>query len=155
MMNLHDHYMREAIRQAQMAFEDDEVPVGAVIVHNKQIIARAYNQVERLRDPTAHAEMLAITQATNALGSKWLEGCLIYVTLEPCSMCAGAMVLARLKALYFGATDPKTGSCGSVFNITSSPKLNHRLAVHGGICADLCGEMLTEFFRKQRALGKK
>jgi tRNA(adenine34) deaminase len=148
-------YMQEALRQARLAFEDNEVPIGAVIVLNKDIIARAYNQVERLHDPTAHAEMVAITQATNHLGTKWLERCVLYTTIEPCSMCAGAMVLARLKRVCFGAKDAKAGACGSVFDIACNRRLNHRLEVAEGMCADECGEIMTEFFRRQRALGKK
>ena len=148
-------FMQEAIKQAQMAFDRDEIPVGAVIVHEQQIISRAYNQVEMLKDPTAHAEMLAITQATNFLSSKWLEKCVMYVTLEPCSMCAGALVLARLKRICFGAADPKTGACGSVLNIVGEKRLNHRLEIKSGICADVCGEMLSEFFRRKRLPGKK
>jgi len=147
--------MRDALKQAELAFEHDEVPVGAVVVNGKQIIARAYNQVEMLKDPTAHAEMLAITQATNFLGSKWLEKCTLYVTLEPCSMCAGALVLARVKRVCFGANDPKAGAGGSVLDILRERRLNHRPEVKSGICAGECGEILTEFFRKQRALGKK
>jgi len=146
--------MGEALRQAQTAFDRDEVPVGAVIVLDKQIIARAHNQVEMLKDPTAHAEMIAITQATNFLSSKWLEKCAIYVTLEPCSMCAGALVLARMKKVCFGASDPKAGACGSVLNVARERKLNHQLEVAGGIRAPECGEIMTEFFRRKRALGK-
>ncbi len=148
-------FMQEAIKQAQTAFERDEVPVGAVIVCDKKVIARAYNQVELLKDPTAHAEMLAITQATNQLASKWLEKCTLYVTLEPCSMCAGAMVLARIKRVCYGAADPKAGACGSILDIVREKRLNHRLEVKAGICEDVCGELLTEFFRRKRALGKK
>jgi tRNA(adenine34) deaminase len=111
--NVHETMMHEALKEARKAFARDEVPVGAVIVHGRDIIARAHNQVELLKDPTAHAEMIAITQATNFLGSKWLQDCTLYVTIEPCSMCAGALVLARLKKVFFGAKDPKTGACGS------------------------------------------
>lgn len=150
-----DVWMEEALKQAELAFEDEEVPVGAVIVRDHQIIARAHNQIERLKDPTAHAEMIAITQAANFLGSKWLEGCTLYVTLEPCCMCAGSIVLARLKRVCFGASDPKSGACGSVFDIVRERKLNHRPQVKGGVGAKECGEILTEFFRRQRALGKK
>ncbi len=148
-------FMQEAIKQAQTAFERDEVPVGAVIVCDKKIIARAHNQVEMLKDPTAHAEMLAITQATNLLSSKWLEKCTLYATLEPCSMCAGAMVLARIKRVCYGAADPKAGACGSILDIVREKRLNHRLEVKAGIYEDVCGELLTEFFRRKRALGKK
>ncbi len=147
--------MREALKEAQKAFEDDEVPVGAVVVHAGSIIARAHNQVERLKDPTAHAEMIALTSATNYLGEKWLTDAAIYVTIEPCSMCAGALVLSRIKNVYFGARDSKTGACGSVFNIVNSKKLNHRVKVSGGLLADDCGGLLSEFFKKKRHAGKK
>ena len=142
--------MQEALKEAGKAVLDDEVPVGAVIVHQGAVIARGYNQIERLKDPTAHAEMLALTSATNYLGAKWLNGASVYVTIEPCSMCAGAMVLARVKDIYFGAQDPKTGACGSVFNIADSKKLNHRIKVKGGILAKECGELLSEFFKRRR-----
>jgi tRNA(adenine34) deaminase len=148
--SLHEHMMREALKEARKAFEHDEVPVGAVIVHGKEVIARAYNQVELLKDPTAHAEMIAVTQATNFLGSKWLQDSTLYVTIEPCSMCAGALVLARLKKVFFGAQDPKTGACGSVINIVEHKNLNHHLAVEGGLLAGECGALLSEFFKKKR-----
>lgn len=143
-------FMREALKEAKKAFEQDEVPVGAVIAHKGVVIARGYNQVERLKDPTAHAEMIALTSAANFLGTKWLSGALIYVTIEPCSMCAGALVLARIKKLYFGASDPKTGACGSVINIVSHNKLNHRLEVEKGILKEECALLLKEFFKKKR-----
>ena len=143
-------YMQEAIKQARIAFEKDEVPVGAIIVHKGKIISRAHNQVELLKDPTAHAEMLAITQATNFLATKWLLDCQIYVTIEPCSMCSGALVLARIKNIYFGARDPKTGACGSVVNIAQNKKLNHRIKVKGGVLEAECSRLLTEFFKKKR-----
>lgn len=142
--------MREALGEAQKAFEEDEVPVGAVVVLNGQIIARGRNQVERLKDPTAHAEMLAITSAANFLKTKWLNEASVYVTIEPCSMCAGALVLSRVKDLYFGAKDPKTGACGSVVNIVNNKKLNHRVKVKKGILGKECGALLTDFFRKKR-----
>lgn len=147
-------YMLEALKEAKKAFEEDEVPVGAVIVSDKRIIARAHNQVERLKDPTAHAEMIAITQAAAVLGSKWLSGTSIYVTIEPCSMCAGALVLSRIKNLYFGAKDPKTGACGSVTNIVNHRKLNHKIKVKERILKDECGSILKEFFKKKRNNGK-
>ena len=153
-------YMSEAIKEAKRAFKEDEVPVGCVIVHpapacrnrvnKRKIIARAHNQVERLSDPTAHAEMIAITQATNYLKTKWLRDCSIYVTIEPCSMCAGAMVLARLKNLIYGADDPKTGACGSVVNIINNKRLNHRIKVKKGISKEECCSLLKEFFKKKR-----
>ncbi|OGX36116.1 MAG: tRNA-specific adenosine deaminase [Omnitrophica WOR_2 bacterium RIFCSPLOWO2_02_FULL_50_19] len=150
MTKIDEIYMSEALKQAYEAFENDEVPVGAVIVHNGRIIARAHNQIEMLRDPTAHAEMIAITQAAASLGSERLLGCSIYATIEPCPMCAGALVLARVKRVYYGAKDPKTGACGSVFNIVNSKKLNHRIKITGGILAKDCGSLLTEFFKKKR-----
>lgn len=143
--------MREALKQAEKAFEEAEVPVGAVVVYKDNIIARGYNQVERLNDPTAHAEMLALTAAANYLNTKWLSDASIYVTIEPCSMCAGALVLSRIKNLYFGAKDPKTGACGSVVNIVNHKKLNHRVKVKNGILEEECGLLLKEFFRKKRA----
>ena len=148
-------FMQEAIKQAMIAAENDEVPVGAVITHQNKIIAKAYNQVELLKDPTAHAEMIAITQASHSLSSKWLYDCCLYVTLEPCSMCAGAMVLARLQRIYFGATDPKAGACGSIMNIVQHERLNHRIDIQKGIAEELCGELLSNFFKRQRSLGKK
>jgi len=142
--------MQEALKEAGKAFAEDEVPVGAVIVLKGKIISRGYNQIERLKDPTAHAEMLALTSATNYLGNKWLSGCSIYVTIEPCSMCAGALVLSRIKNLYFGAKDPKTGACGSIINIVKHKKLNHRIKVKSGILKEECGSLLSEFFSRKR-----
>lgn len=143
-------FMSEALRQAKLAFDKDEVPVGAVIVHNKRIIARAHNQVEMLKDPTAHAEIIAITQAASTLSCKWLNECVAYVTIEPCSMCAGAFVLARIKALYFGAKDSKTGACGSCFDIAQSKVLNHKIKVFGGLLEGECGQLMSDFFAKKR-----
>jgi len=145
-------FMKEAIKEAKEAFAKDEVPVGAVIVHKGRVIARAHNQVELLNDPTAHAEMIALTQATNYLGSKWLNDAILYVTIEPCSMCAGALVLARIKKIYFGASDPKAGACGSVVNIIDNQKLNHRISVKKGILQEECGLLLSEFFKRKRRL---
>lgn len=145
--------MAEAIKLAKAAAKEDEVPVGAVIAHNNKIIARAHNQVETLKDPTAHAEMIAITQATNTLASKWLQECTLYVTIEPCSMCAGALVLARVKRICFGAPDPKTGACGSVVNLIRHEKLNHRIEVQSGVLGEDCGNLLSEFFKKKRKAG--
>ena len=153
--NPHEFYMAAAIKQAQQAAADDEVPVGAVIVHKGNIIARAYNQVERLKDPTAHAEMIAITQATNFLENKWLSECSIYVTIEPCSMCAGALVLARIGEIVYGADDPKTGACGSIVDIANNKQLNHQVNVTKGVLADNCAFLLSEFFKQKRAQGKK
>ena len=150
MRKLNKIYMSEALKEAQKAFDEDEVPVGAVVVHEGKIIARGYNQIERLKDPTAHAEMLSLTSATNYLKTKWLNGASMYVTIEPCSMCAGALVLSRIKHLYFGAKDPKTGACGSVVNIVNHKKLNHRIKVKGGILREECAALLKEFFKKKR-----
>ena len=154
MLKTDEMFMREAIRQAKMAASCDEVPVGAVIVYERKIIAKAHNQIETLKDPTAHAEMIAITQATNYLSSKWLRECTLYVTIEPCSMCAGALVLARIPKIYFGATDPKTGACGSVINIADHKTLNHRMQVKGGILPEECSSIVSEFFQKKRKIKK-
>ncbi len=142
--------MREALKEAQKAFDKDEVPVGCVIVHEGKIIARANNQVELLNDPTAHAEMIALSSAASYLNSKWLNDVSLYVTIEPCSMCAGAMVLARIKKLIYGASDPKTGACGSVTNIVNNKKLNHCIKVKAGILEKECGSLLSKFFKKKR-----
>jgi len=142
--------MQEALKEAQRALKEDEVPVGAVIVYKDRIIGRAHNQVERLKDPTAHAEMLAITSATNALNTKWLNDASLYVTIEPCSMCAGALVLARIKNLIYGADDPKAGGCGSVTNIINNKSLNHRIKVQKGILEKECSSLLKEFFKNKR-----
>lgn len=143
-------FMREALKQAEIAYGRDEVPVGAVIIYEGKIIARAHNQVEMLKDPTAHAEMLAITQAASALTSKWLKDCFLYVTIEPCSMCAGALVLARVKKIIFGAADPKTGACGSISNIVQHEKLNHSIEVQTGILTNECSGIISDFFKKKR-----
>ncbi len=145
-----EQYMAEALRQAMVALEDDEVPVGAVIVQDGRIIGRAHNQRERLGDPTAHAEMIATTQAAEYVGNWRLENCTMYVTLEPCPMCAGAIVLARLPRLVFGARDPKAGAVGSIYDIPRDPKLNHTVDVTGGVLEEECGDILTEFFRRKR-----
>ena len=150
MLKADEMFMREAIRQALTAAGKDEVPVGAVIVYERKIIAKAHNQIETLKDPTAHAEMIAITQATNYLSSKWLRECTLYVTIEPCSMCAGALVLARIARICFGAQDPKTGACGSVINIANHKSLNHRVELTGGVLAEECSSILSEFFQKKR-----
>ena len=143
-------FMREALKHARIAADNDEVPVGAVIVHEGKIIARAHNQVETLKDPTAHAEMIAITQASASLESKWLSECALYVTLEPCSMCAGALVLARIRRICFGAADPKTGARGSVLDIVGHEPLNHHPEVESGILEEECGRLVSGFFREKR-----
>jgi len=145
-----EYFMQEAIRQAKIAADNDEVPVGAVITFDNKIIAKAYNQVELLKDPTAHAEMIAITQATHSISSKWLLNCCLYVTMEPCCMCAGAIVLARLKEICFGAVDPKAGACGSVTNIVQNNQLNHRVAIKPSVYPDICAQLLKDFFLKKR-----
>jgi len=142
--------MLEALKEARKALAEDEVPVGCVVVHEGRIIGRGYNQVEMLKDPTAHAEMLALTSAAGSLDSKWLNKADVYVTIEPCSMCAGAMVLARVKNLFYGADDPKSGACGSVFNTADNSKLNHRIKVTKGALKEECAALLREFFRNKR-----
>jgi tRNA(adenine34) deaminase len=152
---LHDYYMRLALAEAQAAFEAGEVPIGAVIVHGDQVIASAHNQREQLRDPTAHAEMIAITQAAESLGSWRLEDCTLYVTLEPCPMCAGAILQARIPQVVYGAADPKAGAVDTLYELLRDPRLNHRCQSVSNIRADECGQILSRFFQKQRALGKK
>ncbi len=148
-------FMRAALAEAREADRDDEIPVGAVVVHQGRIIGRGRNQKERLKDPTAHAEMLALTAACAARGDWRLTGCTIYVTLEPCAMCAGAMVLARIDRLVFGAADPKTGACGSVHQLVQDPAANHQVALTAGVLEFECAEVLQAFFARQRGLGKK
>ena len=145
--------MREALKEARRAAAEDEVPVGAVVVKDGRLLGRAHNQRERLRDPTAHAEMVAITQAAEAVGSWRLDGATIYVTLEPCPMCAGALVNARMGRLVYGADDPKAGACGSLMDLANDARLNHRLPVTRGILAAECGGVLREFFRRRRRGG--
>lgn len=149
-MLLDDNYfMRQALIEAQAAYDEDEVPVGAVIVHERKIIARSHNQVERLRDPTAHAEILAITQAANFLGAKFLDKCTVYVTIEPCFMCAGALVLSRVEKVVFGAEDPKTGAFGSITDMNSL-KSNHRIEVVKGVLRQECSHIIQKFFQGKR-----
>ncbi|MSR52462.1 MAG: nucleoside deaminase [Gemmataceae bacterium] len=148
--------MQMALEEGAIAAEEDEVPVGAVIVSlERGVIAQAHNQREQLNDPTAHAEMIALTQAATALSSWRLEHCVLYVTLEPCPMCAGAIVQARVPYVVFGATDKKAGACETLYQITNDPRLNHRAQVIGGVMADRCAEILSEFFAAKRKLGKK
>ena len=151
----HDHYMRLALAEAQAALEEDEVPVGAVIVQGERVIAAAHNQREQLGDPTAHAEMIAITQAAEALDDWRLEGCTLYVTLEPCIMCCGVILQARIPVVVYGATDPKAGAVQTLFHLLSDNRLNHRSQIVPSILAGPCGEILTRFFQDQRRLGKK
>lgn len=147
--------MTLALRAAADAAEAGEVPVGAVVFHHDRLIGRAHNQREMLQDPTAHAEILAITQAAAALGSWRLEDCTMYVTLEPCAMCAGALVLSRMPRLVFGAWDPKAGACGSVLDVLACERLNHTVEVVSGVLEEPCGLILSEFFRERRRAGKE
>jgi len=142
--------MRAAIDQANIALENDDVPVGAVIVCENKIIAKGYNQRQQLNDPTAHAEIIALTAAAEHIGHWRLLNCTIYVTLEPCPMCAGALVLARINRLVFGCDDPKTGACGSLYNIVQDNRLNHRLEITKGVLADDCSKLLQDFFSVKR-----
>ena len=151
----HEQFMRQALREAQAALDEDEVPIGAVIVYedpsgDRRVIAAAHNQREQLHDPTAHAEMIAITQAAQALSNWRLERCTLYVTLEPCPMCAGAIVLARMPRVVFGATDPKAGAVATLYHILDDARLNHRAEVVPGVLAQDCGELLSRFFQQKR-----
>jgi tRNA(adenine34) deaminase len=152
---VHAHYMQLALKEAELALGEGEVPVGAVIVHDDRVIASACNQREQLHDPTAHAEMIAITQAAEALRSWRLDGCTLYVTLEPCPMCAGAILQARIPTVVYGAADPKAGAVHTLYRLLDDPRLNHRSLVVSGVLAEPCGAILSRFFQKQRELGKK
>jgi len=153
----HILHMETALREAGAAAAEDEVPVGALIVslERGEIVGQAHNMREQLIDPTAHAEILAITQAATALGSWRLEKCILYATLEPCPMCAGAIVQARIPVVVYGASDPKAGACDTLYQITNDPRLNHRCQVVKGVLSDECAGILSDFFRSKRALGKK
>jgi tRNA(adenine34) deaminase len=152
---VHEHFMQLALAEADAALAEDEVPIGAVIVHQNRVIASAHNQRETLRDPTAHAEMIAITQGAEALSSWRLTGCTLYVTLEPCPMCAGAILQARIDTLVYGAADPKAGAVHTLYQLLSDPRLNHRPQIVSGVLVRPCGDILTRFFQAQRRLGKK
>jgi tRNA(adenine34) deaminase len=152
-MTEHERWMEYALKEAEQAFRRKEVPIGAVIVREGRILGKGYNQIESLQDPTAHAEMIAITAAATALGSRRLEGCTLYATLEPCAMCAGAIVLARVPAVVYGTPDPKAGACGTLFNIVQDARLNHRVELTGGVMEDRCGALLKDFFAKVRTDG--
>lgn len=149
----HEDFMREALAEAQKAYDRDEVPIGAVLVMDDTIVARAHNLKETLHNATAHAEILLIQQASQQLFRWRLSGATVYVTLEPCPMCAGALVQARIDRLVFGAWDPKAGAAGSLLNIVDSPLFNHRLSVIGGILEEECSEILRRFFRGRRHKG--
>jgi len=147
-------YMYAALQEAQKAFDDDEVPVGAVVVHKNRIIGRGYNQVEKLKDATAHAEMIAITSASNNLQNWRLNECAIYVTLEPCIMCTGALLSSRINELFYAASDIKFGACGSIHNLAENSKTNHTIKVYSGVLAKESEELLKEFFNKKRLKDK-
>jgi len=149
--NAHERFMLQALKEAELARQEDEVPIGAVVTHENVIIGRAHNQRERLQDPTAHAEMIALTQAAAHLGTWRLHGCTMYVTLEPCPMCAGALVLARVDRLFYGPADPKAGACESLYNIADDQRLNHRVHVVANFMAEPCRALLQEFFAGKRA----
>jgi len=150
-MSPHRRWMQVALSEAQRAYDAGEVPVGAVVVRGEQILGRGHNQVERLSDPTAHAEILAITAACATTGEKWLLDATLYVTLEPCAMCAGASVLARVERIVFGAMDAKAGAVSTLYNIPQDTRLNHYVDVLAGVEEAACASLLTSFFRKQRA----
>jgi tRNA(adenine34) deaminase len=140
--------MFAALQEAEKAFDENEVPVGAVVVKDRKIIGRGYNQIEKLKDATAHAEMIAITAAANHLGNWRLSECSIYVTLEPCVMCTGALLASRIKELFFSVFDPKSGACGSVYNLAEDGKTNHKINVYSGIYSEESTKLLQEFFNK-------
>jgi tRNA(adenine34) deaminase len=149
------HFMQLALEQAKLAWAQGEVPVGAVVVKDGVVVASGYNQPIGRHDPTAHAEIVALRNAAEALGNYRLPGCELYVTLEPCVMCSGAMMHARLSRIVFGAPDPKTGAGGSVVNLFEHGQLNHQTSIEGGVMADECGTMLREFFAERRNAAKK
>jgi tRNA(adenine34) deaminase len=151
MQTEHERWMEQALRLAERAMDEEEVPVGAVVVKDGTIVGKGYNQNERLRDPTAHAEIIAITAAANTLDDKRLTGCTLYVTLEPCAMCAGAIVLARIPVLVFGAYDAKAGACGTLMNIVEDSRLNHRVHVIPGVLDDKAAALLKIFFGTVRS----
>lgn len=147
----HQKYMLQAFKLAEQAYDEDEVPVGAIVVQGNRVIGKGYNQTERLKDSTAHAEMLAISAACSTIENKYLEGCTIYVTLEPCPMCAGALVWSKIDRIVFGAPDAKAGACGSLFNLASTQKLNHQVEIIQGIMEEDCKWILKQFFKKKRS----
>jgi tRNA(adenine34) deaminase len=145
-----EHFMHLAIREAERAIAHDDIPVGAVVAHGGEVIGAGHNERELREDPTAHAEVLALREAARSLGSWRVLDAVLYVTLEPCAMCAGAIVLARVPRVVFGATDPKAGAVGSIMNVLAEPRLNHRPAVEGGVLATECGDLLRAFFAARR-----
>jgi tRNA(adenine34) deaminase len=148
-------FMKEAVKEAKKAFKSGDVPVGAVVVYENRVIGRGHNQVELLNDPTAHAEMIAITSATATINEKWLRKAVLYVTVEPCAMCAGAAVLARLKKLVYGVNDIKTGAHSSLFNLLNDPRLNHKIEVVPGVMKSECAHLMVEFFESLRKREKE
>jgi tRNA(adenine34) deaminase len=154
-VNPHEYWMELAVREAEIAARRREVPVGAVIVHKGIVIAKGSNQIEMLQDPTAHAEIIAITAAAAHLGNRRLDDCTMYVTLEPCPMCAGAIVMARMPLLVYGAYDPKAGACASLYSITNDSRLNHRVHTIGGVLEERCGSLLKIFFLNTRTAKPK
>lgn len=146
-----EKFMRQALDEARSAARAGDVPVGCVVVCDSEIVGRGRNRREAEQDPTAHAEIIALRQAAGKLGTWRLDNCDVFVTLEPCPMCAGALVLARVRRLYYGARDPKAGACGSLFDIVGDERLNHRVEVFGGVLAEECGALLAQFFRQLRA----
>ena len=148
-------YMQEVLELARKSLAAEDVPVGALVVYQDRVIGRGFNQREKLQDPTAHAEMLALTAAAEYIGHWRLEDCTLYATLEPCAMCAGALVQARVRRLVYGASDPKAGACGTLYEITQDSRLNHQVETVAGVLAEPCAELLQAFFRRRRELGEK
>lgn len=145
-----EHFMRLALREAQLAIDHEDVPIGAVVAHGGEVIAAGHNERELRQDPTAHAEIVALREAARAVGSWRVLDAVLYVTLEPCAMCAGAIVLSRIPRVVFGASDPKAGACGSVLDVVGDPRLNHRPEVASGLLAGECGALISEFFASRR-----
>ncbi|WP_372368875.1 tRNA adenosine(34) deaminase TadA [Candidatus Uabimicrobium sp. HlEnr_7] len=152
--DIHKKYMLLALEEAKTALKKDEVPVGAVVVKDGEVIGRGHNQRETLQSPTAHAEILAVNDAAQYLGAWRLNGCSVYVTMEPCAMCAGALVLSRISTVVFSLRDSKGGACGTVFNVTNEPKLNHAIEVVAGVCYDESLSLIQNFFREKRKKNK-
>ncbi len=149
-LEIHQKFMQKAFMLAEQAYDEEEIPVGAVIVKDNRIVGRGYNQTERLTDATAHAEMLALSAACSTLDSKYLEGCTLYVTLEPCPMCAGALVWSKISRIVFGASDGNAGACGTIFNLAANNKLNHQVEIIQGVMEEDCEWILKEFFKVRR-----
>lgn len=147
---MQEKHMREAIKQAKLAAKKEEIPIGAVVVLDGEVIARAHNNKEKTKNSLHHAEIVAMNKACKKLGSKYLDNCDVYVTLEPCAMCAGAMINYRIRRLFFGAWEPKTGCCGSLYNLLTDKRFNHRVEVAGGILEEECSSILKDFFQERR-----